>query len=88
MEEPDPPARRRKPHGPGSGHRVRTSRSGGIVPSLARVVGQQNVLTTAGFGTMVSKISDTTVVTGQHRHKTITGAYLDQPDRSQGWLRM
>ena len=60
-----------------------SARSGGagIVPSLATLAGQRDVLTTTGFGLLVSMIYGTTVVTGEFRHKTITDTYLDQPDR-------
>lgn len=57
------------------------SGGGGAVPSLATIVGQRDILTTTGFGLLVSMVFGTTVVTGEFRHKTITDTYLDQPDR-------
>jgi ABC-2 type transport system permease protein len=59
------------------------SGTGGIVPSLATHAGQHDILTTTGFGLLVSMIYGTTVVTGEFRHKTITDTYLDQPDRGR-----
>jgi ABC-type transport system involved in multi-copper enzyme maturation permease subunit len=54
---------------------------GGFVPSLATDVGQRDILTTTGFGLLVSMIFGTMLVTTEFRHKTITDTYLDQPDR-------
>ncbi len=59
------------------------SGSGGAVPSLATVTGQRDILTTTGFGLLISMVFGTTVVTGEFRHKTITDTYLDQPDRTR-----
>lgn len=56
---------------------------GGFVPSLATDVGQRDILTTTGFGLLVSMIFGTMLVTTEFRHKTITDTYLDQPDRSR-----
>jgi len=57
--------------------------TGGIVPSLATAAGQQDILTTTGFGLLAAMIFGTTVVTSEFRHKTITDTYLDQPDRAR-----
>jgi ABC-2 type transport system permease protein len=59
------------------------SGGGGIVPSLATHAGQHDILTTTGFGLLVSMIFGTTVVTGEFRHKTITDTYIDQPARGR-----
>jgi ABC-2 type transport system permease protein len=54
---------------------------GGVVPSLATATGQRDILTTTGFGILVSMVFGTTVVTGEFRFRTATDTYLDQPDR-------
>ena len=59
------------------------SGSGGAVPSLATLAGQRDILTTTGFGLLVSMVFGTTVATGEFRHKTITDTYLDQPSRTR-----
>ena len=57
--------------------------AGGIVPPLTTITGQRDILTTTGFGMLISMIFGTTVVTAEFRHKTISDTYLDQPDRSR-----
>lgn len=52
-----------------------------LVPSLAAAAGLRDIVTNTGFAMLTAAVFGATVSSGEFRHKTITGTYLDQPDR-------
>lgn len=55
--------------------------SSSMVPSLATAAGLRDIVTNTGFAMLVAAVFGATVSSGEFRHKTITGTYLDQPNR-------
>ena len=56
---------------------------GMAIPSLATQAGLRDALASTGFALMVAAVLGIVITSGEFRHKTATGTYLDQPDRKR-----
>ena len=56
---------------------------GMAIPSLATPAGLRDALASTGFALIAAAVLGTVITAGEFRHKTATGTYLDQPDRSR-----
>ena len=55
---------------------------GMAIPSLATPAGLRDALASTGFALIAAAVLGTVITAGEFRHKTATGTYLDQPDRT------
>ena len=56
---------------------------GMAIPSLATPAGLRDALASTGFALIAAAVLGTVITCGEFRHKTATGTYLDQPDRTR-----
>jgi ABC-type transport system involved in multi-copper enzyme maturation permease subunit len=56
---------------------------GMAIPSLATPAGLRDALASTGFALIVAAVLGTVITSGEFRHQTATGTYLDQPDRTR-----
>ena len=56
---------------------------GMAIPSLATPAGLRDALASTGFALISAAVLGTVITGGEFRHKTATGTYLDQPDRTR-----
>jgi len=56
---------------------------GMAIPSLATPTGLRDAVASTGFALIAAAVLGTVITCGEFRHKTATGAYLDQPDRKR-----
>jgi ABC-type transport system involved in multi-copper enzyme maturation permease subunit len=56
---------------------------GMAIPSLATSAGLRDALASTGFALIAAAVLGTVITAGEFRHKTATGTYLDQPDRTR-----
>jgi len=53
------------------------------IPSLATSAGLRDALASTGFALIAAAVLGTMITSGEFRHKTATGTYLDQPGRGR-----
>jgi hypothetical protein len=56
---------------------------GMAIPSLATPAGLRDALASTGFALITAAVLGTVITAGEFRHKTATGTYLDQPNRTR-----